>query len=211
MELREYLAIFNRAKWVIIVGTIVVVVLTFLVIKLSKTQYDSTMTITVGYQRPVQQGNVGYFLYDDYYSMQSSGLFATTVASWMQSPNIVQAIYAQAGITLPKVRNASQLGKIFTVSQSQQSTTDTVTLRGPDKNQSEKLLSAASQVLEQQTNNLNNNQKNNQFILQITQPSSTKIEPFWSLDISIAIVLGLLVTTFGVMLNWYLTDHKARG
>lgn len=203
MELREYIDIFRKSKALIIVGTLLIIAVSVIVIGFSKAKYDTSVTFTVDKTMVAQQSVTPYYQFDGYYTQQSSGFFADTVMNWLQSPSVVSDIYSQAGLSTPKVRNVSQLSKIFTVKKYPPATLG-ITLTSDDPDQAKKLLTASADVLKKLTDETNTSNTTEMFILRSSKPVSSEIKPFWTLDIIVAAVLGLIVTTFIALLNHYM-------
>ncbi|MFA6082093.1 MAG: hypothetical protein WC773_01580 [Patescibacteria group bacterium] len=203
MELIDYIKIFGRAKKLIIFGTLLVVLITALFIATGKTRYDTSLTLTIDRVSIIDQKTTPYYLYDGYYAQQAGGLFAQTVGNWMISPSVVKSIYANADVDLPDLRSSTQLGKLFTVKQFQPATVD-ITLRSTDSVQSEKLLNSANTVLQGLTDETNAAKTDEKYVLRASGPVSVKVQPFWALDITLAVVIGLVLTTFLAMLGTYL-------
>ena len=208
MELRDYYNILKRSKTFIALGTLVIVALSIVFTILSKDSYDTTMAITVDKTDAVDQKQANYYLYDNYYSIQASGLFADTTAGLLQSPSIVQAIYDRAHISLPQVRNITQLTKIFTVRKTPPATL-AVTIRSTNPDQSKSLLLAASSELQDRAQGLNQS-TSREFNVIATAPVSVKVAPFWALNIALAVLIGLFITKIIVLIQWYLTPSSKR-
>jgi len=61
--------------------------------------YDASLSLFV-YSKVSQ--NTADYQYDGYYSVKAADEFGNTVSQWVASPEIVKAIYSQAGIALPQ-------------------------------------------------------------------------------------------------------------
>ncbi len=206
MELRDYVTLFNKSRQFIILGTLLVVAVTVLYTYFAKTTYDTSVTITVDRSNLTDQKDAPYYLYDDYYALQSSGLFADTVINWMQSPGIVQDVYRRANVGVPSVRTVAQLGKLFTVKKAPPSTV-TIIKRTFDPNEGQILLNAANAQLQDLASEANKARATDKFVLRSTAPVSAEVKPFWVLDIALSLIIGLLATTFVVLFRAYLKDN----
>ncbi len=206
MELGEYISVFKKAKLLIIGGTLLIIAIAALVIAFSKPRYDTSVTFTVDKTMVADQKNTPYYQFDGYYTQQSSGFFADTVMNWMQSPSIVADIYKTAGLDLPSVRNVSQLSKVFVVKKYPPATLG-IKITSKDPESSKLLLNASATELKRLTDESNTTNATEVFILRSSAPVSTQIKPFWSLDIIVAAILGLVVTTFAAILKHYLSKE----
>src|SRR3990172_6313006 len=97
MELREYIKIIGRYKWVFGVIIVVATVGTFLFTKMQPTTYLATSTVTVSKGSTIKQAQVPYYMYDNYYNQQASSLFSMVVTSWYGSPSVIKDVYLKAG------------------------------------------------------------------------------------------------------------------
>jgi len=197
-----------QKSWMFVAGaTLVFVVIVVGVIAASKPKFDTNVTLTIDRPNPINQQDVNYYLYDNYYTQQSSGLFADTIINWMQSPGVVQAIYTRAALPVPPVRNVTLLGKIFTVRKYPPATVS-ITYRSTDNQQGRALMEAATKELQEQANAFSQKNHNDQLVLHATAPVSAEVKPFWVLDVLIAVVIGLLFSTFAIFLREYLRPHR---
>ena len=203
MELREYIQVFKGAKLLIVGGTLMVILIATLIIGMSKPQYDTSVTITVDKIRTENATNNNFYQYDGYYTQQSSGFFADTVMNWLQSPSVVTDIYNQAKLDLPSVRNLSQLSKILVVKKSPPATLG-IKITSDNSSESQQLLNASTIVLKKLTDQVNLTNTNETFLLRSSNPVSSKIKPFWALDMIIAAVLGLITSIFIALFRYYL-------
>ncbi len=206
MELHEYVRVLQKS-WVTVVGvTVAFILVTVAVLYFSKPQYDTNVTLTLDRPNTVNQSTVNYYLYDSYYTIQSSGFYADTIINWLGSPGIVQAIYNRAAVPLPPVRVVTQLGKVFTARKFPPATVS-ITLQNSDNQQGKILLDAATKELQQKSDELTQKNINESIVIHSTDPVTTKVVPFWALDIVIAALIGLLLSTFMVFLQHYMQDE----
>lgn len=202
MELRDYLHTIQRGLGLIVASTLLLVVVVSVVIYTSTTKFDSNVTLTIDRPNVIDQKSVGYYLYDDYYAIQSSGFLADTVINLLQSPSVVQAIYGRAAVPLPTVRNVSALSKIFTARKFPPATVS-ITIRTDNEAHNRQLLEAATAELQERAHDLSQNQAT-AISLHATTTASVVVKPFWSLDIVISTLIGLLLGTFIVFIREYI-------
>src|SRR3990167_824099 len=137
MELREYFRIIGRYK-IIFWGVVILALAgTILFTKLQPKSYLASTTITVNKASSLKQSQVNYYLFDNYYNVQSSGLFSQIITSWFSSPALVKEIYSKADISLPPV-SQKKLAKIFKAVR-QEPATINISVTNSNKEEAEKL------------------------------------------------------------------------
>jgi capsular polysaccharide biosynthesis protein len=155
MELRDYFKIIGKYKvifWVIVVLCALSAVIWT---KIQSKSYLASTTFTVNKSSSLEQKNVNYYLYDNYYNVQSAGLFSQIVTTWFESPSLVTEVYQKAGLAVPNVSQKT-LSKTFKAIRTEPSTIN-VSLAGTNKDELSKLITAAGDVLQEKTNDLNRN------------------------------------------------------
>ena len=141
--------------------------------------------------------DVNYYLYDNYYNVQSAGLFSQIVATWFESPALVSEIYQKAGIALPNI-SQNKLAKTFKTLRTEPATIN-VSISGANRDDLEKLINAAGTVLQEKSDDLNQNSENIYEIAKFT-PIITNDNPNLTLNTIIGLVGGLflaLIIIFG--------------
>lgn len=191
MELREYFKIIAKYKWVFWTIVVVATLGTFLFTKLQSKSYLASITLTVNKSSAVKQSDASYYLYDNYYNVQSSALFAQIVTSWFGSAGIVKDIYAKAGIDLPNISQRA-LSRTFKATRIEPATIY-VNLTGSDKDQATKLINASAAVMQDKANELGRTDKENVYdIVNFTPVVSDTTANIW-LNTLIGLVAGVLV------------------
>lgn len=191
MELREYFRIigrYARVFWaVVILSTLAVFVLT----KIQPKTFLASTTLTVNKSSVLKQSQVNYYLFDNYYNVQSSGLFSQIVGSWFESPAVVKEIYAKAGINLPGLTQ-KKLSKTFKAVREEPATIN-VSLVGVDKDEIEKLINAAASVMQDKTNELGKSDKESAYdIIKFTPIVSPTSPNIW-LNTFIGFLAGIIL------------------
>lgn len=198
MEIKDYLKIFSRYLTVFIVIVILGGLSAYLWTKSQPKSYLASTTVTVNKSSALKQQDVNYYLYDNYYNIQSAGLFSQIVVSWFTSPAFVKEIYSKAGLEIPNI-DQGKLGKIFKAVRQEPSTVN-LSLSNANKDNAEKLINAATDVLQEETNKLSKNSDSLYEIAkfkpiisdnQSSATTNTLIGLFAGLVISIFLSLGL--------------------
>lgn len=111
--MKEKRTLFRILATGLIVGIIAAAASTILV-SLKKTSYEAVTTWTISKTQSLNQDNVGYYLYDQYYIALASEQYSDTVLSWAASPGIVESVYQKAGVHLPATK-PTKVGKLIKV------------------------------------------------------------------------------------------------
>ena len=195
MELREYFKIIGRHWLVFLLSIIVLTLGTFLYLKMQPKTYLASTTLTVNKASAVKQSQVSYYIYDNYYNVQSSQLFSQIVTSWFSSPSVVSEIYDKAGVVVPDVAQ-SKLSKTFKALR-QEPATINVMLVSANRDDTGKLIDAAATVMQEKTNELARTDKEN--VYDIVKFNSVVSENITNLkfDLIIAFLVSIM---FGAVL-----------
>ncbi|AKM82658.1 TPA: hypothetical protein DD449_01030 [Candidatus Berkelbacteria bacterium] len=190
MELKEYFKIIGKHLWVFVTIILLTTVFAFGFTKAKPTTYTSSTTFTVNKASALKQSQANYYLYDNYYNVQSSGLYAQVVASWFSSPAVVTDIYQKAGIAVPNV-SQNTLGKTFKATYDQPSVIN-VSISGSDQTELQKLMNAAYDVLQAKTDELGQNDVSF-YELAKFEPVVTKDNPSLILNTVIGLIAGIIL------------------
>jgi len=195
MELREYVKIIRR-YWFVFWGAIIIVALaSFLYTKLQPKSYLASTTLTVNKASAIKQSQANYYLFDNYYNVQSSALFSQIVVSWFSSPAVVKAIYEKAHVPLPDI-SQSNLAKTFKANREEPSTIK-VSLVGVNKDETTNLMNAAADVIQENTNELGRQDKENVYDIVKFSPLVSDNSSNLVLNTIIGLIIGII---FGVIL-----------
>jgi len=155
-----------------------------------KTNYTASTTFTVNKSSALKQSEANYYLYDNYYNVQSAGLFSSIVTTWFESPALVKEIYQTANLEVPNI-SQGKLAKTFKALR-QEPATINVTISGNDKDQLEKLINAAATVLQEKTNELGKN-SDSFYEIAMFQPIVSTNHPSYMLNTIIGLFAGVLL------------------
>lgn len=152
MELRDYFKLIGRHK--VIFWTIVVLCGLSAVIwtSIQPKSYLASTTFTVNKSSSISQKDSTTYLFDNYYNIQSAGLFSQIVTTWFESPSLVTEIYQKAGLPVPNV-SQKKLAKTFKAIREEPATIN-VNLTGTSPEELNKLLNSAATVLQEKTDEL---------------------------------------------------------
>ena len=190
MELREYFKIIGKYRTLFWAVVILATLLAFIFTKLQSQSYLASSTLTVNKSSVLKQTEVDYYVFDNYYNVQSSGLFSQIVTSWFESPAVVKEIYSKADIALPDV-SQRKLSRTFKAIRIEPATIH-VSLAGSNRDEVEKLINAAALVMQDKTNELGKSDKESVYdIVKFTPIVSETTADLW-LNTLIGLIAGLI-------------------
>jgi len=198
MELRDYIKIISKYK--VIFWTVVLLcgISALVWSTVQPKSYLASNTYTLNKASTLKQNDISFYLYDNYYNVQSAALFSQIVTNWFESPSLVQEVYQKAGIPVPQV-SQRKLSKTFKAIREEPATIN-VSLTGTNKEELQKLLNAASLVLQEKTDELGKNSENTYELAKFT-PIVTDNNPNLILNSIIGLFAGLflgIILTLGL-------------
>lgn len=205
MELRDYFKIISKHFSIFIIIVILTTVFAFVLTKTKPTAYTASTTFTVNKTSSLKQSEVNYYLFDNYYNVQSAGLFAQIVALWFESPALVTEIYQKAGVETPNISQKA-LGKTFKAVFEVPSIIN-ASITGSDQDKLSKLLDASYDVLQSKTDELGKNDTAFYKLAKFT-PIVTKDQPNILLNTLIGLVAGLILGALVAMAIEYFKGEK---
>lgn len=191
MELREYFKIIGRHKTLFWGMVIAVILAGFIFTKIQPKSYLASTTLTVNKASVIRQSQVDYYLFDNYYNVQSSGLFSQIVASWFESPAVVNEIYLKAELPLPDI-SQKKLSKTFKAVREEPATIN-VSIVGSNQKEMEKLINAAATVMQDKTNELGMADQENIYDIVKFQSIITETTPNLWLNTLIGLIAGIIL------------------
>lgn len=205
MELRDYFKLIGKHK--VIFWTIVILcgLSAFIWTKVQPKSYLASTTFTVNKSSSIKQKDSTTYLFDNYYNIQSAGLFSQIVTTWFESPSMVTEIYQNAGITVPNV-SQKKLSKTFKAIREEPATIN-VNLVGTSKEDLNKLLNSAAVVLQQKTNDLGKSGESTYDLAKFT-PVVTDNSPNMILNTIIGLFAGLFLAIILVLGVEYFKEDK---
>ncbi|MCL5407630.1 MAG: hypothetical protein M1429_04000 [Patescibacteria group bacterium] len=191
MELREYFKIigkYGKLFWGIVIVTIIA---TFVFTKMQPKSYLAATTLTVNKTSAIKQSQVNYYLFDNYYNVQSSGLFSQIVVSWLSSPAVVKDIYAKANLPLPDV-SQGKLSKTFKAIREEPATVN-VSINDSNADEAEKLVNAAAAVVQEKANELGKSDTENIYDIVKFASVVTETTPNLWFNLLIGAIAGVIL------------------
>lgn len=207
MELRDYFSIIGRHIWVVI---IVIIAATFSAWFYSRSQvptYTSTNTFTISKNPLAKQSQTPYYLYDNFYNIQSSDLFAQIVTKWFSAPSFSQEVYQKAGLSAANL-SAKDLGKTF-IAVYQIPATINVSITSENKDTVTTLMNTAPDVIKEKTAELGQGQENYYEISNFTPVVSVN-KTSTKMNIVIGFASGAILGILAALAIFYLKKEKLR-
>ncbi|MBI3572658.1 MAG: hypothetical protein HY092_00460 [Candidatus Kerfeldbacteria bacterium] len=95
MEARDYIQLFWRQRWLVLVVVLVVSVTAYITAALRPVSYATSESFAVN---RINKEITTSYQYDGYYALQAADLFSQTVVSWFSTPSVLQDFYHQANL-----------------------------------------------------------------------------------------------------------------
>lgn len=206
MELREYIKIIRRYGKLFWAVVILATAFAFILTKIQPQTFLASTTLTVNKSGAIKQSQTDYYLFDNYYNIQSSGLYSQIIASWFESPAVVKEIYTKADVLLPPV-SQKKLSKIFKAVREEPATIN-VTLSGTNKNELDKLINSAADTMQDKTNEIGKSDKDNVYDIVKFTPVITETTPNLLLNTIIGLLSGIILGVILVLATAYLREEK---
>lgn len=201
-EFQNFFEIIQKRIGILILTVIVLTLATyFLTVKQSPT-FQATATIVISRKSVVDQTKVSYYIYDNYYAIQASGLLTDTILSWLTSASTVVEIYQKAEVPVPE-KNASKLSKIFkSKKQGLTSNVAELSLSGRNKDEVNKLMQTALVIVGEKAPQLGQT-STNPFEISTFGPQILTLKPPLLLNTLIAFIASIFLGLFFISLSEY--------
>lgn len=191
MELRDYFRMIGKNLYLFLGIVVLVIAAALIYSKVQPTSYIASTTFTVNKVSSLDQKDVNYYLFDNYYNVQSAGLFSQIVATWFESPSLVKEVYEKAGVQVPEI-SQRKLSKTFRVDR-QEPATINVSIIGTNEEEMGKLISGAAEVLQEKTDELAKDSKDAYYEIVRFQPIVTENKTDYVLNGLISLFAGALL------------------
>lgn len=204
-ELYNYITILKK-RFLIFITIIIVITLGTYIFSIKQAPgYQATGTVVISQTTTADQSKAPYFTYDNYYSIQASGLFADTILNWLVSPSTVVNIYQKANLPVPQV-NGQKLSKIFqTRKEIVTSNVGVFSIQGKDKDEITKLSQAAVELTKEKSTSLGQ-ETSNPYIITTFGPEILTVKTNVLLNTIIAFIASLFLGLLIIYLMEYLTQ-----
>jgi len=194
VDLKEYIRLIRRNLILFLVIALIVPAVALIWTWRMPLSYNASVSLSLNKPSPVRQKDVSYYLYDDYYSVQAAATFIDTVAGWFASPSIVTQIYQKSGIATPNI-SLKKLSKIFSIKKAYQfSNSLDVTVTSGDKDEAQKLISSAADVIKAQNDEIKAQSKSDTFFtITSSSPVVYEVKPPIITNTLAGLLIGLIL------------------
>lgn len=187
MNTQVYQNVFRRRLPTVIAVTVIVALLAMLTTWLLPERYSVSVSIAVNVSdRQITPD----YKFSRYYGAQASEKFSETVASWFQSPEVVQRIFERASLD-PGTTSLRNLSKIFK-SESLAAQNVEVDFTTTSREEAAKLLTAIKDEVSQKTADLNQEEEA-AFETIIAEPIVIPKERDYLLNGVVGLIVGVIL------------------
>jgi len=200
MELRDYIRIYWRQRWLILSLVGIATVTTWLATASQPVRYGSSQSFAIN---RINREATPDYQYDGYYALQASDLFSQTVVSWFSTPSVLRDVYQQANVD-PEIQSLSSLSSRFKVKKySAQNIVVRVTERTDDRVR--KIAAGVKDVMEEKAAQLNQDHSGKSlFSIVGSDPVIAPIQPNVWLATAVALILSAGLSLFIAAARHYL-------
>lgn len=193
MEVKDYVKFLSRNSVSIIAITLLFTIVAYILTVTRPDTYQSSASLEVTRIEANPQSETPYFQYDNYYSYQTASAVSDNLIGWIESAATVAQIYERAGYEIPNA-NIRNLSKTFTTTKTVgTSAVISITYSSKDKEQAQKMISTATEVLKEKVEAYNDLSSQNTFSVQYSNPVTVTAPKMEGLNTVIAAFVGLLV------------------
>jgi capsular polysaccharide biosynthesis protein len=199
MELKEYLQIIRRKAKLFSATAAIILVASFGYLFFRPVTYVTSLTLNI-----TRSGvsDTQDYRYDDFYRLQADEKFSETVVQWLKSPRVEEDIYREAGIDT-KDYSLKQLAKSISADKLS-SQLVAVSFSATDEKIAQKIATAISKIISQNTQSLNKDQNESTWFEVLASAPVVRPNELSPLVV-LAIFLGAIFAAFwGVMIKHYL-------
>lgn len=204
MELSEFFKILRREIRIVLGVPLIAVVVSLIVLARQPAKFETATTLTLTRSTSLNQAEVPFYLYDNYYAIQSSGFIADTVLAWFNSPAIVKEIYDRAEISTTNL-TPKALIRTFRARKIIPANVELTTAH-PDQATGERLIRSATQSVTERIKELSTagEKSGGEFTVFAEEPITTvAVRPFGLVALG-SLLVGLLAGVIVALLKYYL-------
>lgn len=195
MEFKEYLKLL-RKNFKLIAGTsLVVAISAFLFSTARPVKYDVSQSIFINKNGSQETDN---FKYDGYYAFEAADSLSDSIAEWLKSPEIVNAIYKESGVD-PNLQNIKSYSKMFKAKKLSAEFVE-ITFQSQTRDEASKVSGAIVKILESKMEAIDDASNSEvSFSIGAGSPVVVENKPDALLNFAIGIISGLILGIFVVV------------
>ncbi|MBI3261353.1 hypothetical protein HYZ64_03230 [Candidatus Berkelbacteria bacterium] len=205
MELREFLQLIRR-QWLIVAAVpLVALIVSLVFVKRQPITFETAATLTISRGSSLDQAQVPFYLYDNFYSIQAAGFVADTATAWLNSPSVVKDIYDRAQIDPGKLSSTKQLQKVFKSRKIVPANVEFSTVQS-EASSGEKLVTAATEAVKARVDEVSKGSVKTGGIYQVfaEQPITVQTDKPYLIVALASLILGTIIGSFGALIKEYL-------
>jgi len=199
MELKEYINSIKKYKTLFLATIAAVVLLVFSYFYFRPIFYIASLTLNI---TRLGTQDTQAFRYDEFYRLQADEKFADTVVEWLKAPRIAADIYTDSGIDA-KNFSLNKLAKSFSAERRSPQIV-AVNFSASSSILANKLSASIVKIISQNIENLNKDQKENNWFKIISEdPVIIKFTPDYKIIILASLLAGVFLGFWVVMIKRY--------
>lgn len=204
MELKQYIKIIKQHIKLVAAVLILVGTFAFVFSAIRPITYETSLSLLIS--RTTIQETEDY-KYDGYYAIQANDLFANTTVGWLKSPEIVVAIYKEAGVSL-SAENLRKLEKNFKAFKTSPHSVE-VKFKSKTKKDAQSVVKAAVSVLEKKTKIIGRtSQEEIAFSIIGSEPVIVEKKPNLILNTMVGLISGIFLGILLVFSKEYFKESN---
>ncbi len=199
MELKEAIAIIRGKIKTITVISLLTALSALLFSAIQPVAYETSLSLLVA-----KEGTQGTddFKYDGYYAFQTSEVLSDSIGQWMKSPETVNEIYKEAGIS-PDFKNLKSYSGKFTAKKMSSQYIE-VKFKTAKKEEAEKLSSAITKVINEKTRKIQEDSEQEiSFRVNSGNPVILETKPDIPVNSAIGLISGAIIGIFFAFIKEY--------
>ena len=199
MELKEYLKIIKKNSKLILTISIITAVSAFVFSATQPAKYETSLSLSVMKDKTQTTDD---FKYDGYYALQASEIIAASIEQWLESPEVVNAIYQKAEIN-QDFKNIKSYTKRFTARKMSTQYVE-VKFESKTRKEAEKISVAVVEIINAKAEKLKKSSEQEvSFSVSSGNPVIVENKPDAILNLIIGLISGLALGVFVVFLKRY--------
>ncbi|MEA1937156.1 MAG: Wzz/FepE/Etk N-terminal domain-containing protein [Patescibacteria group bacterium] len=199
MELREYLKIIKRKTKLILTVAMITGLSAFLFSVVQPIKYEISLSLFVNKDKTQETDD---FKYDGYYALQAGEIITGSIAEWLKSPELVDAIYQEAGAER-NFKDLKSYTKKFTVKKMSAQYVE-VKFKTNSKEDAEKISVAVVKIVGSKVKTLGENSEQEiSFLIENEKPIIIESKPDAFFNLIVGLVSGFVLGIFAVFVKEY--------
>ncbi len=199
MELKSYLKIISSEKNMILAATLMTAAAAWIFSLYAAASYDASVSLFI--TKDGTQTTDG-FKYDGYYALESGEIVADNIEKMLQSPQLVESIYAASGID-PAFRNLKAYKKKFSAKKMSNSYVE-VSFEANSRGDAERLAAALSEAVGKEMQDTKARSDSEvDFSIKNNPPVILEDKPDATMNFAIGLLSGAFLGIFAAFIKKY--------